>query len=297
MCLIIVSKSNSPKVSEEILKTSYDLNQDGIGVSYSLNNELFTKKDFIGFIDFYQYYLNIPNESSILVHFRKSSAGGKIPDNIHPFLLENNENNNKTVWCLNGTVADHVVKDSDKSDCYLMNEIIISPIYALDNFFYEKDYFKALLKSHVKAAKMVFFNNSGEFTILNEILGEWVNDKTTWFSNTLFKAEIERIKKLKNPVVIAKYSNNNYCSPIKSGTPFNPKKKYYLRSDKLFQELSLDEIHCLQKLHHKGVRKLLKKGIIGKLNSIPQELIDKIDNQRYEQYWKGKEILQTEIVT
>ena len=56
MCLIIVSKPNSPKVSEEILKTSFDLNQDGIGISYSLNHELFTKKDFIGFVDFYEYF-------------------------------------------------------------------------------------------------------------------------------------------------------------------------------------------------------------------------------------------------
>lgn len=298
MCLIIASKSNGPKISEEILKVAQDLNQDGIGVSYSLNNNLITKKDFVDFNDFYQYYLNIPNESPALIHFRKSSAGGKTPENIHPFLLENNENNNKTVWCLNGTVSDHVVKDCLQSDCYLMNESIILPIYLLDNFFYQKEYFKSLLKSHVKTAKMVFLNNSGEFTIINETLGEWINDKTTWVSNVLFRAEIEkRAKKDKTALFHKVYKDRCNIPEPKFGTPFNPKKKYYLRSDKLYRQLSLDELDSLQKIHHRGIKKLLKRGIIGKLNSIPQEWIDKADKQRYEEYWKDKQILETEIVS
>lgn len=298
MCLIIASKPNSPKISEEILRVAQDLNQDGIGVSYSLNNDLITKKDFAGFDDFYQYYLNIPNESPILVHFRKSSAGGKIPENIHPFLLENDRDKNKVAWCLNGTVCHHVIKDCPQSDCYLMNESIILPIYLLDNFFYQKEHFKSLLKSHIKLAKMVFLNNFGEFTILNEAMGEWINDKTTWVSNVLFRAELEKKSKKDKTAIFHKVYRDKYSFPEpKTGTPFNPKKKYYLRSDKLYRQLSLDELNSLQKTHHRGIKKLLKKGIIGKLNSIPQEWIDKADKERYEEYWKGKQILETEIVS
>lgn len=308
MCLIIYSRPSTAKISKEELEAAANLNPDGIGVAYSLNNELITKKGFENFEDFYHYYYNIPIEATSLIHLRKSSAGAPIPENLHPFSLVSLEDNNKNelTWCLNGTVAEYVHKDSDKSDCYIMHEVIIKPMFNTDKEFHKKYYIQKLLKSHINLAKMVIMDKFGETIIINESLGVWNEEKTIWLSNINHLEKLNKNKKSSKDNIhnllskstphskkLYRYHGKTkyFLENMGSGTPPNLKKKYYLRSDNLYRELSLDEILELSQKHHCGIKKLLKKYIIGKLSHVDPAKIQASEILRYENYWKEKELI------
>lgn len=279
MCLIICNPSNK-RSPENYFRVAAGINSDGIGMAYNLNNSLVIKKDFASLDHAWAYYQNIPTESSVLVHFRLASVGSKTIENIHPFIIDNEECP-KLIYCHNGTMPDYTFKESEKSDSVLFGEMTLKPFYAIDKLFYKKLFIQRLLKDHIKSSRVVFFNESGEFIILNELLGE--KEDESWYSNTVFKNKTrneEKKSKYKfaRPIV---YNPAQYTLPG-SNRSNDAKKKYYLCGDPYYNVLSESEIETLKQKHRLNTRKLKQRGVIAKLSTVS-------DAKLYEAFLKKSE--------
>lgn len=263
MCLIISLLPNTPHLDKEALLAAYELNNDGIGVAYSSseNNQLIVKRGFESFDDFYDYYLNISPLSSILIHFRKCSSGNVIPENLHPFIV--NEN---LCFVFNGTIAD-LNWGEEKSDTFLLNELYIKKFAA----FYKDLSFKNLIEKFIGFSKMVILDNEGKFIYFNESKGTWNSNKTIWYSNMLWEAKLKSKKKkayVYTPSVTRHLHAgvNGYLPNL--GNSDILKKKYCLIGDPYYKELSLDDLNNLHEKNHCGVKKLIRKRIIRPLDEI-----------------------------
>lgn len=278
MCLALASYAFGKKLTRDEFDSAAKINDDGIGFAFNENGSLFVKKGFESVDLAFEYYQTIPENSSVLVHFRKSSAGSLIPENLHPFTFDN-ENPN-VAWILNGTVKDCVFKDSDKSDCFVLNQIIMENLHKLNPAFYKSFAFKKLIESYIGNAKLAMINNLGEIFIFNESLGTWDDtvNKKTWFSNMLWKKNT--VSMLPAPDY-SKYNGSSKKHKFHKKYPNNPdafakknddsKKKYFLTGDPFYQELSLAQIQTLKSKYRKNTRKLKQIGIISKLSNISDE--------------------------
>jgi len=196
MCLITIKLPNTERESKENFQLIHELNKDGIGVAFNQNNfengefskKLVVRRGFASLDEFYDYYLAIPADSTILVHFRKCSCGAINEENLHPFTV--NEN---LCFAFNGTISSLDFK-TDKSDTFVFNNLYIQPLLAVDKLLYKKYCFRRVIESYINNAKMVMLDNLGEFVIFNESLGFWNEEgrndeklRHTWYSNELWK--------------------------------------------------------------------------------------------------------------
>lgn len=301
MCLIIAILSNSVRPEKKVLQVAAELNDDGIGVAYARHNQLFIKKDFEDFDTFYEYFEAIPNDAAVLIHMRKNSAGATTIENRHPFQV--NEN---LCMAFNGTIGRLVWKDQEnnkdeKSDTFLLNELILKPIFRLNPEAHKKSWwFGELLGFYIGTTnKLVFLNNEGNFHFYNEKNGTWNADNTIWYSNMLWeskiKADEKKLEKTSRKLDTYKNNNNNkqtefqYSgdsekipiitnsrgkqSSIHVGKRSLLYEPYYLRSDPYFRQLSLEDLAILSASHNGiGIKKLLKrKGLIAPLCQISEE--------------------------
>ena len=295
MCLIIYSNPNAEKVSQNELFTAFTLNGDGTGISYVCNNKIVTKKDFVSFDEIYQYYSDIPIEHPILIHFRKSSAGAIIPENIHPFTCGED-----AVWCINGTISKLNFKGRTESDCFIFHDLIISRLHQDNKEFYKNIGIQLLIESYIGIAKMVLLDKNGDYLIINENLGEW-RDKTkkdTWFSNNLFKQSIEKetrkqefeTKRLER---IAQHNNNlNVRVGVHNYNYIISKHDFYLINDKTYKKLSQEKLAELMRLHKCGQKKLKSRFIIGKMSNLTKQQLEQAkykesETERYDAYWRS----------
>lgn len=292
MCLIIVHKSNSPRQSEDMLKVAAETNKDGIGVAYSLNKKLIVKRGFESFEEFYKYYCDIPVECPMLVHFRAKSAGSLNTDNLHPFIVDEN-----LCFAFNGTISALNIKDSDKSDTFILNEDIIQPLRQMDVEFWNNMPLYLLLDNYIGSGKMVFLTNTGDFIIFNEELGSWDNkdNKQTWYSNMVWQDKLKTALKYKNAalnvcVLPQKGRKNHFHRHVnysfRAEKPVNhfedAKKKFYLVGDKYYRPLSEDDLYNLSKKYSGlGIKKLKGKRIIARLAAVP-------DQTKLDAYWAFK---------
>jgi len=285
MCLIIAQYPNSPRQTRRIFEAANDVNKDGIGIAYAIDNILTVKKGFDSLDDFIEYYDNISVEASILVHFRAKSAGVVSEENLHPFVV-----NDDLCFAFNGTISELNFKDSEKSDTFILNQIIIQPLCRYNKSIYKDPAFRRLLSYYVNLSKMVFLNNEGEFLFINELRGEWDNKENpqVWYSNKIWetkllnkeKYEAGRVMKLRNV-----NEPRQYYLPAPSHNNHNfedAKKKFYRVGDKYYQPLSADDLHIISRNNGGiGTGKMKKRHLIARLEAISEET-------RLKAFWEMK---------
>lgn len=91
MCVIIVKEKNQNKPSMEFLKKAWNTNPDGAGVMYVKNNRVIIQKGLMTFNDFWKVAKNLPNETTIVYHFRIATHGSRDKKGTHPFPISNND--------------------------------------------------------------------------------------------------------------------------------------------------------------------------------------------------------------
>ena len=69
--------------------------------------------------------------------------------------------------------------DKDKSDTRTFNDTVLKKLP--DNFL-DNDGIMSLVESYIESSKLVFLDNKGQTTIVNEQLGEWSN-YGNWYSS------------------------------------------------------------------------------------------------------------------
>lgn len=178
MCIAIMSKEGVT-IPKEHLEQSFRINDDGAGFMYAENDTLHVKKGFMDFNSFYEAYK--PHEDKpIAVHFRITTHGDTDEANTHPFQVGNN-----LAFIHNGIINAVDRPDKTKSDTYWFNQKILVPVYKRDSRFIFKEHFKELVREYIGWSKLVFLNNKGHHTIINEDKGVW--DEGVWYSNSSYK--------------------------------------------------------------------------------------------------------------
>ena len=190
MCLLI-SQTNSKPIKRELLENADCSNPDGMGFAYADNGQIQVEK-FRDFKPFYKAYKSAVKRcgkvSNFIVHFRFSTHGVNTGlFNIHPFRV-----NERLVFAHNGVldVDDH----KKKSDTRVFNETILQK---LKPNFLNSSAVCSLIEGFIGSDKLVFLNNDGKNTIINEKRGHW--DNGVWYSNSSYK-----------PYKAVKYGYSNY---------------------------------------------------------------------------------------
>lgn len=196
MCLLSIS-IKSKITNKKWLENAFHNNSDGAGFAWvNDKSEIVCEKGFFDFDSFYSAYCNIPENKTILLHFRATSRGLTNEDNCHPFFVNKN-----LVYAHNGTIQGFY--ETNKSDTYLFNEKILKPL--IGRFVNLKKEFLYLLQEAIGINnKLVFLNNKEEFYIINQKEGHWVDEKI-WFSNHSYNYKTNFLGTRSNSAFVGDY--------------------------------------------------------------------------------------------
>lgn len=216
MC-IIIHKPKEKRLTDDMLRCSWDSNYQGSGLMYAKDNKLIIEKGMMTFNDFESKYRELENENLIL-HVRHSSAGDINENNCHPFKV-----NDDLAFVHNGTFNTVKYGGTDKchSDTWYFNEKFLKPLvnkYGIDIIFDKT--FKFLVKDYIKLNKIAFMDSRGRVSIYNSEKGEY--NSGCWFSNCDYK--VVRNRNIGNYSKYNKYSNNSNSTKL---IPYDTYDDYY----------------------------------------------------------------------
>lgn len=178
MCIAIL-KTKQGTITDDILRTSFKNNPNGGGFAWTENGTLYIIKGIFNIDTFVNTYHEIEKkaDSNILIHCRISTSGLVDKDNSHPHVV-----NNSTVLIHNGILDIDIPKDSKKSDTVLFIEKYLKDLP--EDFVYNNSIMQLIEDKIGYYNKFIFLNNNGDYFILNESAGEWVNG--VWYSNNSY---------------------------------------------------------------------------------------------------------------
>lgn len=178
MCIAILNKQG--KLSKETLKNSFDNNEMGAGLLWNYEGKLNTFKTykFNTLLQNYNELRNRRNTGTIVLHFRIATSGVNGKENLHPFIVNQNLG-----FVHNGVISG--LGNVKHSDTYQFNEIL----KGFKHDFINCNTSKMFIQNYIgSGSKLVFLDNQGNSTIINENKGHWDKDKLNWFSNDSYKA-------------------------------------------------------------------------------------------------------------
>ena len=183
MCVALL-KLPKARVSDDIILNCWESNPDGGGFSFSNDDGMTTVKGLMDLEEFKESYRKEEEKNpdrAAMLHFRIATSGGVNKINTHPFDVSGG------VMCHNG-----VMNEFDPS-CYQQPER--KQLSDTANFVkdFGEDFSADVVKKIRKTLeyeigsnnKLVFLYPKGEFTIVNENVGDWI--KGVWFSNLYWK--------------------------------------------------------------------------------------------------------------
>ena len=182
MCIIVNHTAKSKILDRKIFNNCWRNNSDGAGLMYSYNNKLIIKKSMRK-KEFWNMYIKSFREGEpMILHFRIGTSG-KTHDLTccHPFSV-----NDDLAFVHNGVIS--IETTPEKSDTMVFNEGILQ---GLPTNFEDNEVIRILIKEYIRNSKLVFMDNEGSVTIINEVAGYW--DTDTWYSNKSY--EVPRASK------------------------------------------------------------------------------------------------------
>lgn len=181
MCIAIFNKS--ALLSFDIIRNSFENNNDGAGLLYIDGGRLAVVKETASAKAFYKKYKAIREKNALpmLLHFRIGTHGHFADYNLHPFLV-----NSQIGFVHNGVIRISEI-DARYSDTNHFNRLVLQTMKNPARIFKDGSN-EAALVSHFcgSSSKLIFLNAAGDFRIFNEAAGHW--DKAgNWFSNSTYK--------------------------------------------------------------------------------------------------------------
>jgi hypothetical protein len=246
MCIAIY-KPEDKLIDRETLERCYNSNPDGAGYMFHKNNQLYVKKGFFEFSDFWKSYKR-DQKKECVIHFRIKTHGQINKDNCHPYLV-----NDKFAFVHNGIISGY--SDTDKSDTWLFNEDVIQPfVNKWGNLGLFEDPVKKLIESRIGYSKLIFMDNEGNTKIFNEDKGSW--DDGVWYSNGSYKKPV--------PVV---------APPPVSYTPSYAKNYSYDKSwNYKKQRMEIGELVTLSWGHYdRDTKKSYRRGSLWEIVAVNQD--------------------------
>jgi predicted glutamine amidotransferase len=177
MCIIAIQPIGK-KIKDSTLRNCWDNNNDGAGIMYAMDGKVIVHKELYSFEKFLAHKKQIDKLGvNIVLHFRISTSGMIDKNNIHPFKV--NEN---LYFCHNGILDIHVPNDSKVNDTQIYNNVFLKGMHP--KFIYNESTRNLIQYSIGQRNKFVFLDNKGQFFILNEQQGSWVDG--VWYSNETY---------------------------------------------------------------------------------------------------------------
>lgn len=192
MCIIAV-RPKGKKISDEYFKNCFENNPDGCGFMYAKNGMVYGKKGIMSLKEFMREEKKIPDNVTVVFHFRISTHGGITPKLTHPFPLSSSfEKMHKLEWYSDYGVAHNgiftkVTAPEGESDTEVFISNILKPLQDLskikDNSLIDK-YYDDIICSAVGSSKLVIMTKSG----IAKMYGDgWVNgDDGCYYSNSSY---------------------------------------------------------------------------------------------------------------
>jgi len=182
MCIAIYHDQSCP-LSPEEFNNSWTNNPDGGGFAYfDESNEIAIKKSMNKGEMYDMYYKAIEKygeTSPFLVHFRIATHGSVNLSNAHPFRVNAN-----TIMIHNGMIPVIMDKKQKRSDTRVFVEEYLP---RLPKNWYDDEYLFDIVQEYIGNSKLVFMTNDPKLDsylyIVNEKMGHWSEDGTTWYSN------------------------------------------------------------------------------------------------------------------
>lgn len=201
MCIAIV-KPKGKDLSNKALKLGFDANSDGAGFAYNHNGKLFVKKGYFNVEDFIADIRDVQvscDNPAMIIHARLASHGVIDESNCHPFLV-----NDDLAVIHNGIIGGEYSAlaniDPSHSDTYFFVEKYLKPLSRQEPKFYLDNIIKSDIASIIGAYnKLCFLDSDGNYSIINEKSGFWLND--VWYSNS--SCQVRGFNA--NPALQAKY--------------------------------------------------------------------------------------------
>jgi len=176
MCIAILNKKT--KLSENSIYNSWQNNEMGGGLLYNQNGKLkvFKTYKYNDFLNEYNNLRNQKNVGAIVLHFRIATSGIDGIENIHPFKVNDNLG-----FVHNGVISG--LGNVKHSDTFQFNEIL----QGFKHDFIKCKTSKMFINEYIGTYnKLIFLDNLGYYTIINESAGHW--DKLgNWYSNDSYK--------------------------------------------------------------------------------------------------------------
>lgn len=182
MCIAIYQPAGC-EIQESQLRNCWKNNDDGAGFAYHHEGKLYIQKGFMHYKDFLVAYNKARSEykdSKFIIHFRIGTCGLRNAANTHPFAI--NEN---LAYIHNGIIACYRPDNENDSDTAYFAKHILA--YWPKNFHLNKECLQSL-KDIIGGSKLVFLDNLGNHSIVNEGHGEW--DHGCWFSNSSHRQQV-----------------------------------------------------------------------------------------------------------
>jgi gamma-glutamylcyclotransferase (GGCT)/AIG2-like uncharacterized protein YtfP len=167
MCWIVVNKAGKEPRWDYMDKAQVH-NKDGYGLAWYENGFVNTYKTFD--YERFKKIIKALTDFTLVIHLRHATKGEKSYDNIHPFYIPSG------VMFHNGTMSS-MKATTKESDSFLLAEALNKCDYT-----YIEE-ISPMVKLHIddKINRLVFFEDSGKITIMNEELG--INEEGNWYSN------------------------------------------------------------------------------------------------------------------
>lgn len=168
MCVIIWAPDGS--IPTKHIINAMHHHQDGWGFAVVTGVKVSVYKT-LHFREFFRAWYNRV-AGPVLFHARTASHGKVTQSNCHPFKLKNHH----LVVAHNGIIPGF--GHATLSDTRDFLDKIIEP---MSKWFLEEEGIRAAISAAIRASKMVFLDQDGKATIINEHLGTWFEG--CWYSN------------------------------------------------------------------------------------------------------------------
>lgn len=193
MCIIVAKPANTKMPSQEIISRCFYRNPDGAGFMYSKNGKVRIRKGFMTLSDFNKALEELSTQinmtaTPIVMHFRIGTAGGNIPQNTHPYPVNDNLKllqslNTKTdLGVVHNGIIDIRPRQKDINDTmeYIMSQL--APLKRAVPNFYENADLVQMIKNAI-TSKMAFLTTDGRIYTI----GEFTEEDGILYSNDTYK--------------------------------------------------------------------------------------------------------------
>lgn len=202
MCIIVVKPVNASLPSDEIFEACFENNDDGAGMMIAYNGKVHGNKGLMSYGAF-QNQLNKYKEEygdlkshAMIFHFRIGTHGTNIPENTHPFPLDNSNNYSRfkeTEWVAdqgfahNGIMyqfSSHAdVQKYDVSDTMVFGRRVAAVLAEYFNIATSQTAQFILGKAANESSKFAYLDGDGNIATL----GTFITDNGIMYSNSSYK--------------------------------------------------------------------------------------------------------------